>query len=345
MQDTRYHHDNYEDVHTWPQVILENPYTTEDPGLAEEVYISIVVPISESYSDLERLFLLHEKELLETGKNFEFIFILDGDYAQALHDLQKLKEKHTNICILKIKRSFGEATALSIGFAKAKGTYIITLTPYLQVEPDGLREVLNKLQEGHDLVITRRFPRVDPVLNRLQTMAFHWLVRKLTGLPFHDMACGLRGMHRRVVQELNLYGDLHRFIPVLAHMQGFKVIEIDVRQCPENAVLRTYGLGVYLRRLLDILSIFFLFKFTTKPLRFFGLIGSAFFSVGFLLSLYLSILRLAGETNLTNRPLLLLGLLMIVLGIQITSLGLVGEMIVFTQAGKMREYHIDTVLE
>jgi hypothetical protein len=311
----------------------------------DEVYLSVVVPISERHDDMKKFFLHYSGELKETGEKYEFIFVAEEGFNNAVADLKELRKDNHEIKIIKLNSSVGEATALSIGFKKARGTYIITMHPYFQVEAAGIRKVINELENGKDLVITRRYPRIDSVLNRIQTFTFHWLIGALTGMSFQDISCGLRGMKRKVAQELNLYGDLHRFIPILAHMQGFRITEIDVKQSNEESGIRIYRPGVYLRRLLDISTVFFLFKFTKKPLRFFGLIGFSFFTVGFFINLYLAIQRLMGLTGLANRPLLLLGVLVMVLGIQIASIGMLGEIIIFTHARETSDYQIEEVLD
>jgi glycosyltransferase involved in cell wall biosynthesis len=316
-----------------------------DTEIQQNIYISVVVPISERYDDLKRLYSYYAEELNKTEKQYEFIFVVSDYRRNALADLKELKSTHAGIRIIKIASNFGDSAALSVGFKKARGRYILTLHPYFQVEPSGIRDVIKKLDEGIDLVITRRFPRVDSVLNQMQTFAFHFLIHRLTGISFRDISCGLRGMTRRVAGELKLYGDLHRFIPLLAQMQGFKIVEIDVRQSREDSRVRVYNPGIYVRRLLDIFTIFFLFKFTKKPLRFFGFAGMSFFAAGVLLNIYLSAERLFGNVELANRPILLLGVLVMVLGIQIMSIGLLGEIIIFTHAKEIKDYQIEEILD
>jgi glycosyltransferase involved in cell wall biosynthesis len=311
----------------------------------EKIYLSVVVPISERHDDMKKFFLYYSKELKKIKRDIEFIFIVNDGFERAVNDLKELRNDNREIKIIKLNGNFGEATALSVGFRKARGAYIITLHPYFQVEAEGISNVIRELENGKDLVITRRYPRIDSVLNRVQTFTFHWLIEKLTGMSFRDISCGLRGMKRRVARELNLYGDLHRFIPILAQMQGFRIAEIDVKQNKEESRIRIYRPGVYLRRLLDICTVFFLFKFTKKPLRFFGLIGFSFFTFGFFINLYLSIQRLMGLTGLANRPLLFFGVLIMVLGIQIASIGLLGEIIIFTHARESKDYQIEEILD
>jgi hypothetical protein len=167
----------------------------------------------------------------------------------------------------------------------------------------------------------------------------------MTSTHFHDISCGLKGMKKKVFEEINLYGDLHRFIPILADKCGFKIKEIEVKQRKEDSVLRLVRTGIYVRRLLDILTIFFVTKFTMKPLRFFGLIGMALFGIGGAITGYLGLYRLFGFGGIADRPLLLLGVILMVLGVQTLSIGLIGEIIIFTHARDVKEYNVEEYLE
>jgi hypothetical protein len=231
------------------------------------------------------------------------------------------------------------------GFGRAKGEKVLTLASYIQTEPDALPKIFSAYDAGYDLVITRRFPRQDPLLNRIQSAVYHYLVRKLTGTSFQDITSGMRLISKRILSDFHLYGDLHRFIPIFAVKKGVKVKEIDVQQRKEDTQFRLVKPGIYLRRVLDILTLFFLIKFTKKPLRFFGLIGSIFFIIGSVITAYLGLVRIFGNIDLANRPLLLLGILLIVFGLQIFSVGLIGELILFTRAKEMEHYRIDNIIE
>ena len=310
----------------------------------ERPELSVVIAISERYDDLRDLFLQYTRELLSTGLTHEFIFVVDGANPGALGALKALKEEYPAIKVIALSRRFGEATALSAGFETAGGKIIITLPSYLQVMPHGIHQALAKLIENdQDIVVGRRFPRIDSVFNRTQSRVFHWLVQMLTGTRFHDVNCGLRVMKRKVAEEIQLYGDLHRFFPVLADQRGFRIAETPVQQSPRDMQRRVYGPGVYLRRLLDILTLYFLYKFTRKPLRFFGLVGSGVFFAGAILTAYLGIDRLLG-VPLANRPLLILGVLWMVFGVQLFSIGLLGEIIIFTHAREVKDYQLKDVL-
>ncbi|RMH37819.1 MAG: glycosyltransferase [Nitrospirae bacterium] len=316
--------------------------TVEGPPVPLKV--SVVVPVTERCDSLVDLYRTHREIVSGLVASAEFLFVLDGGFEREAESLHQLMAQGEPIRVIALPRHFGEATALMVGCHAAQEDLIVTLPAYFQTQPEGVRTVLAKLQEGYDLVVARRYPRQDPWPNRLQNHLFHRLIRALTNVSFHDMSCGLRGFHKRVLQEVRLYGDLHRFLPLMAYQRGFRVIEVDVPQHPLDCHLRVHRLGVYLRRLLDILTVVFLFKFTKKPLRFFGLVGAGLFAAGFFISLVLAIEKLLGATALADRPLLILGVLLMVLGVQTGSIGLLGEMIIFTHARKLKDYAIDRVL-
>lgn len=328
------------------------PFSVIDPHLEFAtagnglVAVSVVVPVTERCDALDEIYRTHSDILRTLVPSFEFIFVLDEGFEKAAHPLHDLIGKGEPIQIIPLQRHFGEATVLMVGFQQARADVIITLSAYFQTLPEGLHTVLSSLlNEGNDLVVTRRYPRQDPWINRLQNRVFHFLIRFLTGVQFHDMSCSLRGIRKQVVREVNLYGDLHRFLPLLAYQRGFRVVELDVAQHPADHHARTYRPGVYFRRILDIITVVFLFKFTKKPLRFFGLVGAGLFSGGLIISMILAIQKLLGFTGLTDRPLLIFGVLLMVLGVQTASVGLLGEMIVFTHARKMKDYAIKNLLK
>ena len=215
----------------------------------------------------------------------------------------------------------------------------MTLPAYFQVRAEGIGPLLDAVRDGADMAVANRSPRVDSWLNRLQSRAFHSLLGGLAERRFHDIACGVRVIRRPVAEALPIYGDLHRFIPVLALRDGYRVDEVAVPQHPANVRTRVYGPGVYLRRLLDIAAFFFLAKFTEKPLRFFGLVGSVFFGLGAVAALVLLIERIGGQ-GIANRPLLLLAVLLLALGVQLMGLGLVGEIIVHLRSPHRRAYRV-----
>ena len=307
------------------------------------INVAVIVPVSERYDEVHELYDAYKKALQSSGFNYEFTYVLDGDFPDVLGKLKKLQADGEPLRILRLGRWFGEATALTAGFENSRGNMILTLPAYYQVEPPELSKLLKEMH-NHDMVIGRRFPRTDSRLNRLQTRLFNGMLNFITGTSFHDLGCGVRAFKRQITEEIPVYGDQHRFLPVLAGRQGYRVKEIDLAQSPRDKFTRIYQPGVYPRRLLDMLTVFFLVKFTKKPLRFFGLIGIATFSVGALIVLYLIADRLFFGSALADRPALLLSSLLVVLGVQIFALGLVGEIIIFTHAKDMKEYTIDRTI-
>ncbi len=307
--------------------------------------ISIVVPVVERSQDVEAVYHAYSTILAQLSSTFEFIFVIDGGDSTVVQTLEKLQSEKSSIKIITLPYNFGESMALTVGFEQATGEIIVTLPAYFQTVPEGIEKVLNLLNQGYDLVVTRRWPRIDKWFNRIQTRAFHSLANQLTGIVLNDFGSGLRGMKRQVIKEVSIYGDLHRFFPLLAYQKGFRLVEIDIPQHPADGKQRIYRPGVYLRRILDLLTVVFLFKFTKKPLRFFGLIGSGLFAAGFGVSSLLALEKIFGVTALADRPLLILGVLLMVLGVQVGSIGLLGEIIIFTHARKVKDYTIQKFLK
>lgn len=300
--------------------------------------ISVLVPIVERADDLLDLYRAFAGELDRRGEQHEFLFVFDGGFTPP-PELVALSREDDSVRLFAFARTFGETAALRLGIERSRGGVILTLPAYFQVKAEGIGSLLDALDNGADVVVASRSPRVDSWLNQLQSHAFHRMLGSVTDRRFHDIACGVRVMRRSVAETLPLYGDLHRFIPALALREGHRVEEVAVPQHPNDARTRVYGPGVYLRRLLDVAAFFFLAKFTEKPLRFFGLVGSVFFGLGALTALVLLVERIAGQ-GIANRPLLLLAVLLLALGVQLMGLGLVGEIIVHLRSPHRRAYRV-----
>jgi glycosyltransferase involved in cell wall biosynthesis len=305
--------------------------------------ISVIVPVVERFDDVAELYALYKKGLEDTGKSYEFIYVLDGDFGEVMDALKRLIAAGEKIKVIKLARWFGEATALTIGLQHSNGNVILTLPAYQQVEANEIPRLVDSLKEC-DMVIARRWPRKDSLLNRFQSRVFHMLLNPVSDLKFHDIGCGVRVFRKRVSEEVKFYGDQHRFLPILAHKYGFRVREVDAVQSRSDTMQRIYSPGTYMQRMLDIFSIFFLVKFTKKPLRFFGILGSSIFIVGLLILLYLLVIRLFFGSGLADRPILLLGTLLVVLGVQVFAIGLIAEIIIFTHAKDIKEYTIDQII-
>jgi glycosyltransferase involved in cell wall biosynthesis len=307
--------------------------------------VSVIIPVVERFGDLRKLTEEYEAEIRRLGKTAEFIFVVDRRQQEAIPVIREIQAAaESRVLLVTLSGAFGESTSLRVGMDHARADVLITLAAYFQVDPAGVERAFDLLDEGADLVVGRRFPRLDSFFNRIQTRVFHYLLRVMTGERFADVSCGFRVMKRTVAKELNFYGGMHRFIPILAARQGFVTVELDLPQRREDLGTRYYGVAVYLKRLLDVLTVFFLMKFTRQPLRFFGIPGLVMVVAGTLITGYLGLYRLLGLGPIGDRPLLLLGVLLMAFGIQMLSIGLIGEIIIFTHARQMREYQIAEVV-
>ena len=309
--------------------------------MTAERLISAVIPVGKHHDDLRVLHAAYESGL--EGFATEFIYIVDGDCTEALSQLRDLAQAVENVQVYQLARSFGEATALRVGFERANSEILLTLPAFFQVEPGELRKLLQSL-DGNDMVICKRSPRVDSRLKLLQTQLFHWGLGRITGRHFSDLGCSVRALKRDLVADLPIYGDQHRFLPILALRLGYTVEETEVAQSSRDPH-RRYTPGAYVRRSLDLLTILFLLKFTQKPLRFFGLIGTVAAAIGSVIISVMVIQRMFFATALGNRPLLLLAALLVILGVQLLALGLIGELLIFIHARDFKEYRVKEIVQ
>jgi glycosyltransferase involved in cell wall biosynthesis len=322
-----------------PGMLMEPKTESVEPLMQpSDGLISVVVPVVERADELLSVYRSFAEALDARGQPYEFLLVFDGRFTPPA-ELVMLARETPRVRILRFAREFGETAALRLGIEKSRGDLILTLPAYFQVRAEGIAALLAAVEGGADMAVANRSPRLDSWLNRMQSLAFHSILRSVSGQQFHDMACGVRAMRRTVAETLPLYGDLHRFIPALAIREGYRVEEVALAQHPSDTRTRIYRPGVYLRRLLDVAAFFFLAKFTEKPLRFFGLVGSAFFGFGALICLILLIQRVEGQ-GIANRPALLLAVLLVALGVQLIGLGLVGEIIVHLRAPHRRAYRV-----
>jgi glycosyltransferase involved in cell wall biosynthesis len=309
-----------------------------------DVELSVIVPVGSRQADPATLHAEYKAGLDKLGQRYELIFVLDGPREKFAAGLRTLLDGGERFTVISLSRSFGEATALMAGFEHASGQAIVTLPAYHQIEAVEVAKLVAGLDSA-DVVIGRRWPRVGGPFERMRRAAFHGLLGWVTRLKFHDLGCGARAMDRRVLEEIQLYGDQHRFLAVLADRQGFRVREMDVQQSPKDRFTGVYEPREYTRGLLDIFTVFFLVRFTKKPLRFFGMVGVTTFAVGALAVTWLVIERLFFGQALAERPALLLASLLVVLGLQLFALGLLGELMIFTHARGLKDYQIERVIQ
>jgi len=313
--------------------------------MKEHIEISGIVPVVEFVDQSGELVREYISVLEQTGLKFELIYVLDGEQADFLRQLTDLSATEPRLRIVQLSKKFGEASALAAGFASARGESIVTLPAYSQVEVTEIPKLLDELTRC-DLAVATRIPLSGSAsgFHLLRRRLFHWLVRIATGQTFSDMSCGVRAMKRSVMVELPLYGDQYRFFAIMATCRGFRVNEVALKETESKRISGRHGIRDFLARFLDIFAIVFLTRFTKRPLRFFGTIGSVIFAVGAVVLGFLVVQRLFFGVALADRPALLLTSLMVVLGLQVFALGLLGELIIFTHAKDIKEYTIEKIV-
>lgn len=311
------------------------------PDVGTVCDVSVIVPVAERPESLAEIYEEYAGAITASGRSCEFIFVAEPYHHGLLDSLRPLASRGEPIRVLEAGHTVGESTLLKIGATRARGDVLLVLPAYHRVLPRALPEIIQAVEAGADLANCRRWPRHDSWLNRLQTQALHTLVAGLASGRVQDVGSGVRAMRPEVLREMPLYGDFFRFLPMLALREGYSVVEIDAEQHPRDRMLRVYSPGTYLRRVIDVFGLFFLSRFTYKPLRFFGLIGSVLGAVGGVLMVVMFIQRLGGQ-GLANRPLLLLAVLLFTLGVQAVALGLIGEIIVHFNAPARRPYRVAT---
>jgi glycosyltransferase involved in cell wall biosynthesis len=308
--------------------------------------VTIVVPVHSPAAEVAAVVEALGNELDHGRRSWECIFVFDGVTGPAQEEVARLRQRlGRKVRSISFKNPFGESVCLSAALERSRGRILVTSPQYVQVDPVELRSMLEAIDAGADFVAPWRYPRIDPWPNRIQSAAFNFIIRQIIRMPFHDLNCYFRAIRREVLQDVAIYGDMYRFLPVIAYRQGFSVVEVKVRHLKEWGRAGLFGVGIYSRRFLDVLAVMFLTKFTLKPLRFFGTIGGGFSLIGFALCVWMTIRKFAFGEGVAGRPLLLLGVLLIVLGVQILGFGLVGEIIIFSQARNLKEYRIERIYE
>lgn len=305
--------------------------------------LSVIIPVLNQGDNVIECYTQLISVLERLAKEYEVIFVDDGSTDNTFQVLSELREKNPKIKVIRFGCSFGSAASLSAGMDYSSGKIIVTMNPSLWVSPSEIPKLLAKIEEGYDFVIGWRSPWKDPPSYHFLSRMFNFLSSSMTNLKLHDTNCELKAFRREVIESLKLYGDLYRFLPVLVHREGFKVGEVKVIQPPRQSRYRLFNIQMYLRRLLDLFTIFFLTRYTKKPLHLFGGVGLLFFITGFIISAYLAYVKLSGHA-IGGRPLLLLGVLLLVVGIQVITIGLLGELLIFTHAQETKEYNIKEIL-
>jgi glycosyltransferase involved in cell wall biosynthesis len=292
--------------------------------------MSVVVPLFNERDALEELYRRLSAVLRQQTQRYEIIFVDDGSTDGSLMKLREFRATDKSVRYIRFRRNFGKSAALAAGFRAARYNIIVTLDADLQDIPEQLPLLLEKLDEGYDLVCGWRHNRNDKLGKRIGSKIYNVVTAFLTGVRLHDLNCGFKCIKREILDEVMIYGERHRFIPVLASYRGFRLGEVKIDHAPRAYGSSRYGLERVLGGMFSLLTIILMTRYTNKPLHFFGFMGSFLFAIGFLIDAYLISLRIIQSQWLSNRPLLIIGTLLIIVGVQLVLFGLLAEMIAFS---------------
>jgi len=310
--------------------------------------LSLVIPVYNEAENLEILYREIKSSCENLGKSYEVIFIDDGSTDDSALVLTNIWKQYPAIKIIKLRKNFGQTAALSAGFDHSRGEVIITLDADLQNDPADFGLLIKKIEEGYDIASGWRVKRKDKLFSRrLPSSTANWLISAITRVKLHDYGCTLKAFRKEVLKSINLYGEMHRFIPAIASQMGVSIAEVKVNHRPRRFGKSKYSMLRFVKVMLDLLTVKFFLTYSTRPLQIFGIFGIASGSVGGVMALYLSYRRLILLESIANRPLLFLAILLIVIGFQFITLGLLAEILVRTyhESLEKRIYYIREIIE
>jgi len=299
--------------------------------------ISVVVPFLDEEGSLEELHARLTQVLGGIGRPYEIVFVNDGSRDRGPATVDALAEKDPHVGVVHFRRNFGKAAALDAGFRRARGAVVFTMDADLQDDPSEIPNFLAKLDEGYDLVSGWKKKRHDPLGKTLPSKLFNFVVGWASGLKLNDFNCGFKAYRAEAIQDLDLYGELHRYVPVLVHFRGYRVSQIAVQHHARKTGVSKYGVERLVKGFFDLLTVMLITRYRARPLHLFGGVGLVFAAAGFLCLAYLTVIWFMGY-GIGTRPLLLLGVLLMLVGVQLVSTGLLGEMIGTTQATEKPHY-------
>ncbi|HKV83946.1 MAG TPA: glycosyltransferase family 2 protein [Ktedonobacterales bacterium] len=319
-----------------------------DGARATELAISVVVPVYNEEESVQPLYDALTGQLRALGRSYEIIFVDDGSRDASYLRLKALHEQDEHVKVVRFRRNFGKTPALVAGFSRARGEIVFTMDADLQDDPTEIPQFLAKLDEGYDLVSGWKFPRHDPITKTLPSFFFNRMVAVTTGVKLHDMNCGFKAYRREILDDIKLYGELHRFIPVLANQRGFRVTEVKVHHHKRKYGKSKFGARRFLRGFLDLLMVLFLMSYLRTPLRLFGMIGFLLTLAGIVVDGYVvadRYLPFGSHTQIHNRPLLFVGIVLLIFGVSFILTGLQSEMIRHFAYRPEEEYSVRQVLD
>lgn len=297
----------------------------------ETLDISVIIPVFNEQDSLPELHRRLTAVLQEMNRSYEIVFVNDGSTDDSDEVLVELAKNDVQVRYIEFQKNFGKSAALSAGFKYSSGQFVVTMDSDLQDDPNEIPNLLAKLEEGYDLVSGWKKKRNDPWTKRLPSKVYNYFTSIFSGIRLHDFNCGLKAYRTAVVKTMSVYGEMHRYLPVIAHQNGFKVTEIPVTHHPRQFGESKFGAARFTRGAFDLMTITFLTRYKKRPLHFFGSWGMTSTFIGFIILLILAIQKIVYQEHLSNRPLLFLGVLLVIVGVQFISIGLIGEMITETR--------------
>lgn len=300
--------------------------------------ISIVVPLFNEEESLRPLANEIKKAMKGISADYEVIFVDDGSNDKSLSILKEISRVDSKFKFISFRKNYGKSAALQMGFKQVTGDAVVTMDADLQDDPNEIPNLIHKLEEGYDLVSGWKKQRFDPFIKRHSSKFFNFVTGLMSGIKIHDFNCGLKAYRKEVVKDLNVYGELHRYMPVLANWQGFSISEIPVKHHPRRYGKTKFGISRFFKGFIDLVTVIFTTRYIKRPMHLFGFLGAIAFIIGFIVNGYLSYEWMMGH-SLSNRPLLFFGMLLIIVGVQFFSVGLLGEMMVHSFQND-REYSI-----
>lgn len=289
--------------------------------------LSIIIPLFNEEESLNPLTNEIRKALKPVNISYEVIFVDDGSDDNSLKIIKEICKTDKRFKFISFRKNYGKSAALQMGFRNVTGDVVVTMDADLQDDPNEIYNLIKKLEEGSDLVSGWKKVRHDPFIKRTSSRFFNFVTRIMSGIKIHDFNCGLKAFRKEVTDNIKVYGELHRYVPVLADWQGFKISEIPVKHHPRRYGKTKFGLSRFFKGFIDLITVIFATRYIKRPMHFFGFLGALSFLVGLVVNGYLTVLWIIG-VPLSNRPMLFLGMLLIIVGVQFFSVGLLGEMLV-----------------
>jgi glycosyltransferase involved in cell wall biosynthesis len=323
--------------------VQARPTVVREAASAPPLDVSVLVPVLDEAATVGELAARIAEVLERLGRSFEIVFVDDGSRDGTAERVREARRRDERVRLVRLRRNFGKAAALCAGLDHSVGRIVVTMDGDLQDDPAEIPRFLEALDgQNLDLVSGWKRRRRDPISKRYPSRLFNWVTRRMASVDLHDFNCGFKAYRREVLEQISVYGELHRYIPVLASRRGFAVGEIEVQHHPRRHGTSKYGWDRLYKGLLDLITVLFITKYTRRPLHLFGAIGLMLLAAGVAINTYLAVIWFLGEP-LSNRPLLLLGVLLMLLGLQVLTTGLLGEMITFKNFERRDSYSIQQI--